>query len=179
MLLRYHDELATAIRHSGLTSAQQPQPCLVIGVAASASSRDHSELWTPPTTLEMPEVQAAGGGAATVSTGYDEHRARTPPPDLPSLLLDSRIVYLGMPVSELHSCMAAALLMHLCCFLMPALSLSTAFTRTDCKLIECSHALIASDEVHFNVGQAGEQAFVLGSGMRAARDMFSRANAQH
>eukprot|EP00899_Mesostigma_viride_P025857 jgi/Mesvir1/6456/Mv19534-RA.1 len=30
--------------------------------------------------------------------GYDEHRAKTPPPDLPSLLLDSRIVFLGMPL---------------------------------------------------------------------------------
>ena len=28
-------------------------------------------------------------------------RPRTAPPDLPSLLLDARIVYLGMPVVEL------------------------------------------------------------------------------
>eukprot|EP00242_Pyramimonas_sp_CCMP2087_P003748 CAMPEP_0198212558 /NCGR_PEP_ID=MMETSP1445-20131203/26594_1 /TAXON_ID=36898 /ORGANISM="Pyramimonas sp., Strain CCMP2087" /LENGTH=331 /DNA_ID=CAMNT_0043887033 /DNA_START=25 /DNA_END=1020 /DNA_ORIENTATION=+ len=39
-----------------------------------------------------PAVSAGGGG------GYDAHRPKTPPPDLPSLLLDSRIVYLGMPL---------------------------------------------------------------------------------
>jgi hypothetical protein len=44
-------------------------------------------------------VSAAGGGApAAASVGYDDHKPRTPPPDLPSLLLDSRITYLGMPV---------------------------------------------------------------------------------
>ena len=30
--------------------------------------------------------------------GYGEHKPRRPPPDLPSLLLNSRIVYIGMPV---------------------------------------------------------------------------------
>lgn len=30
---------------------------------------------------------------------YNEHRPRSPPPDLPSLLLNGRIVYIGMPVS--------------------------------------------------------------------------------
>lgn len=30
---------------------------------------------------------------------YNEHRPRKPPPDLPSLLLHGRIVYIGMPVS--------------------------------------------------------------------------------
>lgn len=43
-----------------------------------------------------PAVSAGGGG------GYDAHRPKTPPPDLPSLLLDSRIVYLGMPVCNLY-----------------------------------------------------------------------------
>jgi hypothetical protein len=32
------------------------------------------------------------------STSYSEHRPRRPPPDLPSLLLHRRIVYIGMPV---------------------------------------------------------------------------------
>lgn len=30
--------------------------------------------------------------------GYGEHKPRRPPPDLPSLLLNSRIVYIGMPL---------------------------------------------------------------------------------
>ncbi|RRT72642.1 hypothetical protein B296_00012490 [Ensete ventricosum] len=33
------------------------------------------------------------------SVSYNEHRPRKPPPDLPSLLLHGRIVYIGMPVS--------------------------------------------------------------------------------
>ena len=36
--------------------------------------------------------------SANPGSGYDEHKPKTPPPDLPSLLLDSRIVYIGMPV---------------------------------------------------------------------------------
>eukprot|EP00271_Cylindrocystis_brebissonii_P013161 TRINITY_DN32775_c0_g1_i1.p1 TRINITY_DN32775_c0_g1~~TRINITY_DN32775_c0_g1_i1.p1 ORF type:complete len:365 (-),score=73.12 TRINITY_DN32775_c0_g1_i1:513-1607(-) len=38
------------------------------------------------------QVERGGGG------GYNEHRSRRPPPDLPSLLLNSRIVYIGMPL---------------------------------------------------------------------------------
>jgi ATP-dependent Clp endopeptidase proteolytic subunit ClpP len=53
----------------------------------------------PDTSQTMPEVQAASGApGAAAGTGFDDHKPRTPPPDLPSLLLDSRIVYLGMPV---------------------------------------------------------------------------------
>jgi len=36
--------------------------------------------------------------SATPSSSYNEHKPKTPPPDLPSLLLDSRIVYIGMPL---------------------------------------------------------------------------------
>lgn len=36
--------------------------------------------------------------SATPGTSYNEHKPKTPPPDLPSLLLDSRIVYIGMPL---------------------------------------------------------------------------------
>jgi hypothetical protein len=41
---------------------------------------------------------APGGAGAAGAASYSEHKPKTPPPDLPSLLLDSRIVYLGMPV---------------------------------------------------------------------------------
>lgn len=48
----------------------------------------------------MPEVRAGSASPAIAvgGGGYDEHRPKTPPPDLPSLLLDSRIIYLGMPL---------------------------------------------------------------------------------
>ncbi|CAL8460690.1 g221 [Coccomyxa elongata] len=67
---------------------------------AEASS-NVSELWMPENLLQTaPSISAAAGGGApaAASVGYDDHKPRTPPPDLPSLLLDSRITYLGMPL---------------------------------------------------------------------------------
>lgn len=43
-------------------------------------------------SMTAPAQADRGGG------GYGEHKPRRPPPDLPSLLLNSRIVYIGMPV---------------------------------------------------------------------------------
>jgi len=40
----------------------------------------------------------SGGGGAAVSAGSRAPKPKTPPPDLPSLILDARIVYLGMPL---------------------------------------------------------------------------------
>ncbi|GMH36189.1 hypothetical protein BSKO_04057 [Bryopsis sp. KO-2023] len=57
-----------------------------------------SEIWTPDQDVTVPDISAAAGAPAQVSAGYDDHKPRTPPPDLPSLLLDSRICYLGMPL---------------------------------------------------------------------------------
>lgn len=58
-------------------------------------------MYVPKRGLVFPEMlQGRHGGAETVATGFDEHRPMTPPPDLPSLMLDSRIVYLGMPVRK-------------------------------------------------------------------------------
>lgn len=43
-------------------------------------------------------VMMAAPAQVERSSGYNEHRPRRPPPDLPSLLLNSRIVYIGMPL---------------------------------------------------------------------------------
>lgn len=51
----------------------------------------------PKYSMSM-SVSMYRGGAR----GYG--RPRTAPPDLPSLLLDARIVYLGMPVAKLSLC---------------------------------------------------------------------------
>ncbi len=64
---------------------------------------EQADLWVPECMVQLPHVEAAARAAAgqpgvAVSSAYDDHRPRTPPPDLPSLLLDSRITYLGMPV---------------------------------------------------------------------------------
>ena len=52
-----------------------------------------STLQNAPSRLSMSVNMYRGGGGG----GYG--RPRTAPPDLPSLLLDARICYLGMPVS--------------------------------------------------------------------------------
>ena len=57
------------------------------------------QLWRPEPPSASLDVQARGGAPAAAASAGDDHKPRTPPPDLPSLLLDSRIVYLGMPVS--------------------------------------------------------------------------------
>ncbi len=75
---------------------------------------------------------AAGGGApAAASVGYDDHKPRTPPPDLPSLLLDSRITYLGMPVRFGLLYIGSAGLCHELCHLI------VLFYETLCEL-SCS-----------------------------------------
>lgn len=58
------------------------------------------ELWLPDETGQIPLITASSAPATASYSANDEHKARTPPPDLPSLLLDSRIVFLGMPVGD-------------------------------------------------------------------------------
>lgn len=72
----------------------------VHGTPAAADVGDlhrFQQLWTPP-AAQLVDVQARGGAPAAAASAGDDHKPRTPPPDLPSLLLDSRIVYLGMPL---------------------------------------------------------------------------------
>jgi Clp protease len=61
---------------------------------------DAGDLWVPPTDFPLLDetVALSGGGGAAVSASSGGHKPRTPPPDLPSLLLNARIVYLGMPL---------------------------------------------------------------------------------
>eukprot|EP00891_Asterochloris_glomerata_P004179 jgi/Astpho2/4179/Aster-05146 len=66
--------------------------------AASSSTPASGQLWVPEADLQMPEVRGAAGAPAAVGYGGNGRRPRTPPPDLPSLLLDARICYLGMPL---------------------------------------------------------------------------------
>ena len=59
-------------------------------------------------------TQMNSGAPASVSSGgYDEHRAKTPPPDLPSILLDARIIWLGMPIVSAVSELIIAQLLYL------------------------------------------------------------------
>lgn len=59
------------------------------------------ELYIPDPLMDVSAIRAAAGapGAAAGAGGGGGGRPRRRgPPDLPSLLMDGRIVYLGMPV---------------------------------------------------------------------------------
>lgn len=62
----------------------------------SHSSTSRPAVWGQGSRRQSVRVQARGAR-------YD--RKKPPPPDLPSLLFDQRIVYLGMPVSGHHPTM--------------------------------------------------------------------------
>ena len=86
----------------GATPQQADQgQAQVTYLARAAQAAPIGDIWVPESLVSTsPAIAAAGGGApAAASVGYDDHKPRTPPPALPSLLLDSRITYLGMPVS--------------------------------------------------------------------------------
>ncbi|PRW44960.1 protease complex subunit 3 [Chlorella sorokiniana] len=82
---------------------QQQRQTIVAAVHGTPAAADvgdlhrFQQLWTPP-AAQLVDVQARGGAPAAAASAGDDHKPRTPPPDLPSLLLDSRIVYLGMPL---------------------------------------------------------------------------------
>ncbi|KAJ6757139.1 ATP-DEPENDENT CLP PROTEASE PROTEOLYTIC SUBUNIT-RELATED PROTEIN 3 CHLOROPLASTIC [Salix koriyanagi] len=77
--------------------------------AAPVTSSD-----TPPylDLFESPKLMATPAQVER-SVSYNEHRPRTPPPDLPSLLLHGRIVYIGMPLVAAVTELVVAELMYL------------------------------------------------------------------
>ena len=93
------------------SSAPPPPPTLTLPPLSLPSTGRPLEGSTtqgiiiPDPLWDVPEIQAAAGaGAAGASYRGGRgrgrgRRRRSGPPDLPSLLMDSRIVYLGMPVS--------------------------------------------------------------------------------
>ncbi|XP_020593550.1 ATP-dependent Clp protease proteolytic subunit-related protein 3, chloroplastic [Phalaenopsis equestris] len=71
-------------------------------------------LDTPPylDLLDSPKLMATPAQVER-SVSYNEHRPRKPPPDLPSLLLHGRIVYIGMPLVPAVTELVIAELMYL------------------------------------------------------------------
>lgn len=77
----------TAPQRVTTTSRRRLQTIHAHGSPGAAISNDYAS----PQASNSP-------ASANPGTSYSEHKPKTPPPDLPSLLLDSRIVYIGMPV---------------------------------------------------------------------------------
>ncbi|OAY44042.1 ATP-dependent Clp protease proteolytic subunit-related protein 3, chloroplastic [Manihot esculenta] len=69
---------------------------------------------TPPylDLFDSPQLMASPAQVER-SVSYNEHRPRKPPPDLPSLLLHGRIVYIGMPLVPAVTELVVAELMYL------------------------------------------------------------------
>jgi ATP-dependent Clp endopeptidase proteolytic subunit ClpP len=69
-----------------------------LGQAQLAHSSSVSNDGPPLLDIVTDPLMMAAPAQVERSTSYNEHRPRRPPPDLPSLLLNSRIVYIGMPL---------------------------------------------------------------------------------
>ncbi|CAI7793885.1 unnamed protein product [Closterium sp. NIES-53] len=67
-------------------------------ISDAASGRFEGPPLLDLAAAKMAATQMAAPAQVERGGGYGEHRPRRPPPDLPSLLLNSRIVYIGMPL---------------------------------------------------------------------------------
>ena len=68
----------------------------------------------PPSGLYVPPTASSGGYASEGTySAQDTGKRVSPPPDLPSILLDNRIVYLGMPIVPAVSELIIAQFMYL------------------------------------------------------------------
>lgn len=88
---------------------------------ASIAEANPDLLALPPSNSEIPPFLdlfdspklMATPAQVERSVSYNEHRPRKPPPDLPSLLLHGRIIYIGMPLVPAVTELVIAELMYL------------------------------------------------------------------
>ncbi|KAI3864548.1 hypothetical protein MKX03_017005 [Papaver bracteatum] len=125
------------------------------------------------------------------SVSYSEHRPRKPPPDLPSLLLNGRIVYIGMPLVPAVTELVIAELLYLQ-WMDPKDPIyvyinSTGTTRDDGETVGMESEGFAiydammhiKNEIHtVAVGAAiGQACLILAAGKKGRRFMFPHAKA--
>uniref|UniRef100_A0A5B6YQP2 ATP-dependent Clp protease proteolytic subunit n=1 Tax=Davidia involucrata TaxID=16924 RepID=A0A5B6YQP2_DAVIN len=88
---------------------------------ASVAATSPEKLLNRPSNSDMPPYLDVFDSPKLMATpaqversvSYNEHRPRRPPPDLPSLLLHGRIVYIGMPLVPAVTELVIAELMYL------------------------------------------------------------------
>ncbi|XP_038714878.1 ATP-dependent Clp protease proteolytic subunit-related protein 3, chloroplastic [Tripterygium wilfordii] len=110
---------------SAKNSATIPMPPInpndpFLSKLASAAASSPEKFVNPPTSSDMPPYLdiydsplMATPAQVERTVNYNEHRPTTPPPDLPSLLLHGRIVYIGMPLVPAVTELIVAELMYL------------------------------------------------------------------
>lgn len=91
---------------SKLASVAASSPEVLLNRPPNSDKPPYLDIFDSPKLMATP---------ATVerSVSYNEHRPRRPPPDLPSLLLHGRIVYIGMPLVPAVTELVVAELMYL------------------------------------------------------------------
>ncbi|KAH9755224.1 ATP-dependent clp protease proteolytic subunit-related protein 3 [Citrus sinensis] len=91
---------------SKLAAAAAASPEAFVNRPSNSGTLPYLDIYDSPTLMASPaQVER--------SATYNEHRPDTPPPDLPSLLLHGRIVYIGMPLVPAVTELVVAELMYL------------------------------------------------------------------
>lgn len=91
---------------SKLASVAASSPEILLNRRPNTDTPPFLDVFDSPTLMATPaQVER--------SVSYNEHRPRRPPPDLPSLLLHGRIVYIGMPLVPAVTELVVAELMYL------------------------------------------------------------------
>ncbi|MED6120153.1 ATP-dependent Clp protease proteolytic subunit- protein 3, chloroplastic [Stylosanthes scabra] len=91
---------------SKLASVAATSPQTLLNRPLNSDTPPYLDLFDSPTLMATPaQVER--------SVSYNEHRPRRPPPDLPSLLLHGRIIYIGMPLVPAVTELIVAELMYL------------------------------------------------------------------
>ncbi|XP_004230237.1 ATP-dependent Clp protease proteolytic subunit-related protein 3, chloroplastic [Solanum lycopersicum] len=166
---------------------------------ASVAANNPDALFSRPQNSDMPpflDIYDSPKLMATPaqverSVSYNEHRASTPPPDLPSMLLHGRIVYIGMPLVSAVTELVIAELMYLQ-YMDPKAPIylyinSTGTTRDDGETVGMEAEGFAiydsmmqlQNEIHtVAVGAAiGQACLLLAAGTKGKRFMMPHAKA--
>ncbi|KGN60956.1 ATP-dependent Clp protease proteolytic subunit-related protein 3, chloroplastic [Cucumis sativus] len=169
---------------SKLASVASTSPETLLNRPANSESPPYLDIFDAPRLMAAPaQVER--------SISYNEHRSRRPPPDLPSLLLHGRIVYIGMPLVPAVTELVIAQIMYLQ-WMDPKEPMylyinSTGTTRDDGEVVAMESegfaiydALMQSkNEIHtVNVGAAvGHACLLLAAGTKGRRYSMPHAKA--
>lgn len=169
---------------TNLASVAANSPESLLDRPSSSDMPPYLDLFDSPKLMATPaQVER--------SVSYNEHRPRRPPPDLPSLLLHGRIVYIGMPLVPAVTELVIAELMYLQ-WMDPKEPIylyinSTGTTRDDGETVGMESEGFAiydammqlKNEIHtVAVGAAiGQACLLLAAGSKGKRFMMPHAKA--
>ncbi|WVY94383.1 hypothetical protein V8G54_033471, partial [Vigna mungo] len=169
---------------SKLASVAASSPETLLNPPRNSDTPPFLDIFDTPTLMATPaQVER--------SVSYNEHRPTKPPPDLPSLLLNGRIIYIGMPLVPAVTELVIAELMYLQ-YMDPKEPIyiyinSTGTTRDDGETVGMETEGFAiydamrqlKNEIHtVGVGAAiGQACLILAAGTPGKRFMMPHAKA--